>query len=149
MKPVPRMTWTPGPTGHPVPPTLDDLARYLPRKGKGPDGIRMEPGIPAEDGMPVLVCVWRVAHWPIGILAMRLLDGTPEIVNIAVKPSFQRIGVARKLCECALENGIDLRDVGSIWSGPLTPDGERLRDALVNDRARYGYASWEREGTAA
>lgn len=146
--PQPRLVWTPGPTGQPVPPTVEELTAYLPRNGKGPNGLSLEHGVPAEDQMPVVACVYRAAHRPVGVLVIKLLEGTPEIVNIAVLENWRRRGIGRALCEAMLEHGIDLRDVGSVWDARLTAEGRALRDGLAGDRERYGFASWERPEAA-
>lgn len=147
--PAARLVWTPGPTGAPIPPTVEDLLPRVRHPGLGPAGLSFEEGVPAEDQMPVLNVVYRVSHKPVGILSMKLLDGTPEIVNIAVLEGWRRLGIGRALCECALEHGIDLRDIGYIWGNSLTPEGQALRDGLAADRTKYGYASWEKDNNAA
>lgn len=144
MTPKPRMTWTPGPTGAPVAPSLDDLLERV-VEHSGPDGVRLEFGKPDTDAMPVLVAVHRTAGRPVGVLMLKWLGDAPEIINIAVHPDHQRRGIGRGLCEAVLRLGIDLRDMGAVWGPSLTAEGEALRDGLAFDRARYGFASWEKE----
>lgn len=111
----------------------------------GPAGLRVENGLVSPSGFPTINVVCRDFDGePIGILNLRLLDGTPEIIDIAVRPEYRRKGIAKSLLLTARQAGFDARDIGAVWEGPLTPEGKALRDRLVAwATVHLGPASWE------
>lgn len=140
------MPWIPNPgVTQPAPPTVQELVAQWVPQAEGPEGIRMEEGPTSPTGMPVVNFVFRNrAGEPVGILHFRMLDGTPEIVDIAVLPRYQRLGIGWALVTFAKKHGFDLRDVGSIYDGPLTDEGKNFRDkAIERGTEIYGPASWE------
>lgn len=147
MPPASRIKWTPGPLlGIPQAPSINSLAQYLAAR-TGPAGLSFEAAQPWEHGETWAVVMRIKTGQPIGILILRMYDGTPGLVDFAVDPGYRRLGVAKLLAVEAKRHGIDLRDTGAIWDGPLTDEGRALRDSLVEwAHGIYGPASWESDG---
>lgn len=97
------------------------------------------------NGWPSRSVVYRgVNGQPIGVLHLRYWNGKPELVDIAVDSEHRRRGVARSMVACAKASGVDLREIGAVWEGPLTDDAVALRDGLeVWMRSLFGPAGWE------
>ena len=122
------VTWTPGPSGAPQASTVDELAGFL-HSRRGLPGYALESGRSNSEGWHVLCAVYRdEGGWPVSILVLKLLRGNVELVDIATVPERRGEGLMMGMVVFMYEHGFDMRDVGAMWTGPLTADGEAMRD---------------------